>query len=185
MEKILNYYPVPKSNNQVVQRVYQSGESSPQGIPTIDAPKIIPAEDRMQRLKDIFGEKRLKQMGQIECATCSSRTYVDGSDDPGVSFKTPTSVSPEASFSAVSSHEQEHVVNEQSDAPAENREVVSQSVRIFTDSCPECGRSYASGGVTTTVTASGNNHAEPVERAQVSYGKDTKEKKGNLLDARV
>ncbi len=86
------------------------------------------------------------------CQTCKNRKYVDGSSDPGVSFKTPTSVAPQASFSAVSSHEQEHVSRENAKALKNDREVVSQSVRVYTDICPECGRAYSSGGKTTTVT---------------------------------
>ncbi|NLL66892.1 MAG: hypothetical protein GX236_04225 [Clostridiaceae bacterium] len=87
-----------------------------------------------------------------ECQTCKSRKYVDGSNDPGVSFKSPTSVSPGASFSAVSSHEQEHVTREQAKASREGRRVISQSVKIYIDTCPECGKAYSSGGKTTTVT---------------------------------
>jgi len=87
-----------------------------------------------------------------ECQTCKNRKYVDGSNDPGVSFKTPTKISPQASFSAVSSHEQEHVSRENAKALRSGREVVSQSVRIYTSVCPECGRVYSSGGKTITVT---------------------------------
>lgn len=115
--------------------------------------KIIPAEDRLSLLTDMYGEKRLKQMGLIACETCSSRLYVDGSDDPGVSFKTPEHISPEASFAMVNAHENEHVTNERADAHAEDREVVAQSVRIYMSVCPECGKHYSSGGLTTTVTA--------------------------------
>ena len=43
-----------------------------------------------------------------ECLTCDSRRYVDQSDDSGVSFQTPTHVSPEDSFAAVRAHEMEH-----------------------------------------------------------------------------
>ena len=57
-----------------------------------------------------------------------------------------------ASFSAVSSHEREHVSREQAKALRNDRKVVSQSVQIYIDTCPECGRAYSSGGKTTTVT---------------------------------
>lgn len=52
------------------------------------------------------------------------------------------------------SHEQEHVGNEQANARQEGREVISQSVRLFTSVCPECGKAYVSGGETRTTTAS-------------------------------
>lgn len=92
-------------------------------------------------------------MEEGECQTCERRKYQDGSDDPGVSFKTPTNLSPEQAAAAVRGHEQEHVVREQAKAAREDRRVVSQSVTLHTDICPECGRVYVSGGVTRTTTA--------------------------------
>lgn len=153
--------------------------SSPSQVNTasqpFEAPKIVSADERVNRLKEIFGDKALKQMGVVECSTCASRTYVDGSDDPGVSFKTPGHVSAEASFGAVASHEQEHVSNEKANAASENREVIAQSVQVFTSVCPECGKVYASGGVTKTTTA-----------GKAEYDKTGgANKQGNLLDAKV
>jgi len=94
---------------------------------------------------------------EAECETCEKRKYQDGSDDPGVSFKTPAHVSPEMAASAVRGHENEHVVREQAKAELENRKVVSQSVTYHTAICPECGRTYVSGGTTRTVTAARND----------------------------
>ena len=94
-------------------------------------------------------------MEEGECQTCKERKYQDGSDDPGVSFKTPTNIAPEAAASAVRGHEQEHVSREQSKAQREGREVVSQSVTIHTAICPECGKVYVSGGTTRTTTRAG------------------------------
>lgn len=91
-------------------------------------------------------------MAESECQTCKERKYQDGSDDPGVSFKSPTNIAPEAAASAVRGHEQEHVSREQSKAQREGREVVSQSVTIHTAICPECGKVYVSGGTTRTTT---------------------------------
>lgn len=102
------------------------------------------------------GDKLLKKIGVIECTTCRNRKYVDGSDDPGVSFKAPAHISPESSGTAVAAHEQEHVSREGTKAQAEGREIVAQSVQIYMDVCPECGRTYASGGKTTTTTRSDN-----------------------------
>ena len=96
---------------------------------------------------------RLKRSGQIECQTCQERKYQDGSDDPGVSFKAPGHIAPGSSGSVVMAHEQEHVRNEQANARQEGRRVVAQSVRLFTATCPECGRTYVSGGETRTTTA--------------------------------
>ena len=91
-------------------------------------------------------------MEEAECQTCAERKYQDGSDDPGVSFKTPTNLTPEQAASAVRGHEQEHVAREQDKARREGRKVVSQSVTYHTAICPECGRAYVSGGTTRTST---------------------------------
>lgn len=72
-------------------------------------------------------------------------------------MKSPTHVAPGAAGSAVAAHENEHVVREQAKAQKEGREVVSQSVRIFTAVCPECGKTYVSGGETTTTTKAKNS----------------------------
>lgn len=119
------------------------------------APTAMPSPtDKLNMLKSILGEKELYKLGVIQCQTCESRRYQDGSDDPGVSFKAPGKISPEASASVVKSHEMEHVGREKAKAVREDREVVSQSVQLFTSVCPECGSSYVSGGKTTTTIAS-------------------------------
>lgn len=110
-------------------------------------------------------------MEEAECQTCKERKYQDGSNDPGVSFKTPTKVAPEQAAAAVRGHEQEHVVREQAKAQREGREIVSQSVTYHTAICPECGSVYVSGGTTRTSTravqeqpaleASGQNSQAP------------------------
>ena len=87
-----------------------------------------------------------------KCQTCENRKYQDGSNDPSVSFKTPTAISPDRAAAAVRNHEMEHVFNEQAKALKEDREVVSQSVTYKTNVCPDCHRVYVSGGETRTVT---------------------------------
>ena len=82
-------------------------------------------------------------MAEGECQTCMERKYQDGSDDPGVSFKTPNNVAPELAASAVRGHEQEHVVREQAEARREGREVVSQSLTTLTGL--KSGRFYGAG----------------------------------------
>lgn len=84
-----------------------------------------------------------------ECQTCKNRAYKDGSNEM-VSFKSPTHISPEASAAAVRSHEQEHVSNAYAKAAAGNGRVISATVSLQTAVCPECGRSYVSGGTTNT-----------------------------------
>lgn len=89
---------------------------------------------------------------QGACETCASRKYVDKSDDPSVSFQTPTSVNPNMAAAVVASHEQEHVRNEHAKAQREDREIVSQSVTLTYDTCSECGKTYVSGGTTRTMS---------------------------------
>lgn len=84
-----------------------------------------------------------------ECQTCKNRKYKDGSNEM-VSFKSPQHVSPEGAASAVRAHEQEHVSNAYKKAAAENGKVIRASVSIHTAVCPECGRTYVSGGTTNT-----------------------------------
>lgn len=112
--------------------------------------------------------RHMKQVGQIECQTCNERQYQDGSNDPGVSFKTPGHISPESSAAVVQAHEQEHVTNEQANARKEGRKVVAQSVRLFSAVCPECGKTYVSGGTTRTTTA--NDTAQQTSKQEVTLG---------------
>ena len=90
-----------------------------------------------------------KKANGEECQTCKNRKYKDGSNEM-VSFKSPTHISPEGAAAAVRSHEQEHVTNAYSKAANGNGKVISASVAIHTAICPECGRSYVSGGTTST-----------------------------------
>lgn len=98
-------------------------------------------------------EDTQKTASEAECQTCKERKYQDGSDDPGVSFKTPSHIDPGQASSAVRGHELEHVVRERARAEKEGRRVISQSVTMQTGICPECGRVYTAGGMTRTVTA--------------------------------
>jgi hypothetical protein len=86
------------------------------------------------------------------CETCSTRNYVDGSTDPGVSFKSPAHIDPSASAAVVSAHENEHVSHENAAAKQQGGRVVAQSVSLHSAVCPDCGRSYIAGGTTKTVT---------------------------------
>ena len=104
-------------------------------------------------------ESAQEALEEGECQTCESRKYQDGSDDMGVSFQTPTNIKPEQAASAVRGHEMEHVYREQAKANREGRKVVSQNVTMHTEICPECGKSYVSGGTTRTVTKADTDNA--------------------------
>lgn len=90
-----------------------------------------------------------RKSSPAECETCNSRKYRDGSDE-NVSFKTAQHISPESSASRVRAHEQEHVNNAYTTAAKNNGRVLYANVAIQTSICPECGRSYVSGGTTST-----------------------------------
>ena len=90
-----------------------------------------------------------RDSSQGECQTCKERKYIDGSDE-NVSFKSAAHISPEASASRVKAHEAEHVSNAYTDAAKKDGKVISASVSIHTSVCPECGRTYVSGGTTST-----------------------------------
>ena len=103
------------------------------------------------------GESHVKQPGRksspAECETCKERKYQDGSNENDVSFKSPGHISPEAAPGAVRAHEQEHVANAYEKAQKGGGKVLQASVRIKTAVCPECGRTYVSGGETSTKIA--------------------------------
>lgn len=114
--------------------------------------------------------KALKRSGAIECQTCKNRKYQDGSDEM-VSYKAPGHISPQDSGSRVRAHEQEHVSNAYSKAADGNGQVISASVSLKTSICPECGRTYVSGGKTTTQIK--YNTKNPYENNKKSYEADS------------
>ena len=127
-----------------------------------DEPSVPVDEDASQGV-----EGAQKALEEGKCETCEKRKYQDGSDDMGVSFQTPTRVDPDQAASAVRGHEMEHVVREQAKAQREDRRVVSQSVTLHSDICPECGKVYISGGTTRTVTAAEKEpQPDPAQEAE-------------------
>lgn len=121
---------------------------------------------------------------KTECQACNNRRYQDVSNDPGVSFKTPGKINPKVSGAVVMSHEQEHVRSEAASAAAEKKEIVSQSVRLETSICPECGTPYVSGGTTTTVTRKENNN-DRKDYFFANYNNVVAKNFGMILDVRV
>ena len=132
------------------------------GAPQENAAKLpgFPGQGGGEDGKPVQGAKSAQEaLEEGECQTCEERKYQDGSDDMGVSFQTPTNIKPEQAASAVRGHEMEHVYREQAKADREGRKVVSQSVTMHTEICPECGKSYVSGGTTRTVTKADTDNA--------------------------
>lgn len=120
-----------------------------------------------------------------ECQTCKNRKYVDGSNESDVSFKAPGHVSPEASYGAVTAHEQQHVSNAIAEGSEENKELVSVNVRIKMERCPECGKVYSAGGETTTVikTSKPTYNNTPYDQARKLL--DGEDLAGTGVDARA
>ncbi len=112
-------------------------------------------------------DEESKQAGEEECQTCKNRKYQDGSDEVNVSFKNAAHISPEAAASAVRAHESQHVKNAYNKAAQRNGEVISASVSIHTAVCPECGRTYVSGGTTQTAIRY-LNESNPYQQRQKS-----------------
>ena len=114
-----------------------------------------------------------------ECQTCKNRKYQDGSNESDVSFKAPTHISPESAGSLVRAHEGQHVSNAYSKAAKNDGQVVSCSVTLQTDVCPECGRVYISGGLTNT-TIKYQNESNPY--IQNLKGRDAAQFTGAKID---
>jgi len=128
---------------------------------------------------DVFGmeeEKKVKNPGEstevlpgkkvspAECETCNNRKYQDGSDEM-VSFKSAAKIAPEAAANRVRAHEQEHVVNAYQEAEQKGGEVLNASVQIHTSTCPDCGKTFVSGG-TTTSQIKYPNEENPYQKAK-------------------
>ena len=140
--------PNPISDTPVSGANYAAGTEPLNGSTMLkNDPNSVPQKGKLSEEAD-----RKRRFDSFECQTCKNRKYQDGSDDSGVSFQTPTRVDPKSAGAAVRSHEQEHVSRNRSKAKREGKEIVSQSVTIHTNICPECGRVYVSGGTTRTST---------------------------------
>lgn len=113
-----------------------------------------------------------------QCETCKRRKYQDGSDE-NVSYKSASHISPEAAGSAVRAHEGEHVSNAYAKAAKDNGKVISASVSIRTSICPECGRTYVSGGTTNTMIKY-PNESNPYQ--QERKAQDAMNLKGRAID---
>ena len=150
---------LPGTNEEAAPALNLPGAKE-EAAPALNLPGAKEDDDGVRQAENpALSESRSAQeiTEEGECQTCKERKYQDGSDDPGVSFKTPTNIAPEQAASAVRGHENEHVVREQAKAQREDRKVVSQSVTYHTSICPECGKVYVSGGTTRTVTKADNS----------------------------
>ena len=139
---------------------------------------LSPASGTSGLFYSIDGDRAEISYGLLEtlksqgvCHTCENRRYVDQSSDSSVSYQTPTKISPNMAAAAVASHEQEHVRNEQANAHRDGREIVSQSVTLTYDTCPECGKQYVSGGTTRTTSISKSDSDDSFDAHTIDAGK--------------
>lgn len=139
--------------------------------------KIADLDNRIKNLRTRLDKMKTEEEENGECETCKNRKYQDESDDPGVSFKTASKIGAGSAEAAVRGHEYEHVNRNQAKAAREGKEIVYQSVTIKRAICPECGKSYVSGGETKTVTREKRD-----ERFDVGLT-DKTEELGKLFDA--
>ncbi|MCR5468181.1 MAG: hypothetical protein K6F37_04395 [Lachnospiraceae bacterium] len=107
-----------------------------------------------------------------ECQTCKNRKYQDGSDE-NVSFKSAAHISPSASAATVMGHEKEHVANAYTKAAQNNGKVISAGVTLHMARCPECGRTYVSGGVTRTLIKYNKDDESPYAKMKKAEDADS------------
>ena len=115
----------------------------------------------------------------VACSTNNApQQDADGSDE-NVSYKSAAHIAPGAAGNAVRAHEGEHVSNAYTKASQNNGKVISASVSIHTSVCPECGRTYVSGGTTNTMIKY-PNESNPYQQERKSQ--DALRFTGNNID---
>lgn len=160
------YTPISYMSPYAAGAVNAAGMTNPDQVSPVEKAKGVDAASAVD-------DKAVdKTEPGYKCQTCANRKYQDGSDE-NVSFKSATNISPEAAASAVRGHEQEHVANAYEKAEKGNGKVISATVQIHTSCCPECGKTYVSGGTTRTQIKY-SNEKNP-------YQKNLKDMQGGFL----
>lgn len=133
----------------------------------IPQPTMAASAGKPAGISNITNPEEIKKPGRAsspeECQTCKERKYQDGSNEGNVSFKAASHISPQAAPSLVRAHESEHVKNAYAKAEQKNGKVINASVSLHTSICPECGRTYVSGGTTNT-TIKYTNEENPYQK---------------------
>ena len=174
MPQYYNYTQMPqavKGNFEAANEPQRGGYVQGPGVILDISPKTWAAYV-LDKAQNEGAAKTAEIAGITECKTCESRRYVDQSNDPSVSFQTPTHISPGQSASMVMAHEREHVGNEQARAEREGSKVIDQTVTLSTAICPECKRMYVSGGTTRTMTMKDISGAAPGGEAPAGEATD-------------
>ena len=155
--------------------MYINGMSNNYTIPISNVGKVTPINtdnsvDSSSKLKPTEG-----------CSTCENRKYVDGSNENDVSCQTPTKIKPEVAFSAVSTHERQHVANAVAKGSKPGAKLISATVSLKMGVCPECGRTYVAGGLTQTQIRYSETNPYDKNRKSVENGLI----KGSFVDEAV
>ena len=138
--------------------MYISGMSNTYIMPLSNVKYVTPVNTD----NSVDSSTKIESTG--ECKTCASRSYVDGSDENNVSFKTPGKIAPEQSYAMVSTHERQHVSNAIKKGNRPGAKLISASVTLKMATCPECGKRYVAGGLTTTQIKYDNSNPYDVGR---------------------
>ena len=138
-----------KARSYAANAVQKDSPNAPEG----GAKEASPArpENSVQNADPDKNKKPGRRSSPEDCETCKKRKYQGGSDESNVSFKSAAHISPQSAGAAVRAHENEHVTNAYNKAAKNNGKVLSATVSIHAAICPECGRSYVSGGTTNTM----------------------------------
>jgi hypothetical protein len=154
------YQNTPSQNHQNLALSAGRAQAHTQSSPGVIV-DISPAGwAAYNQAKAAGGKEHADGFSAMECETCDSRAYQDNSDDPSVSFQSPTHINPRQSASVVAAHEAEHIANDRASAEREGREVVSQTVSLITSICPECKLTYVSGGEARTLSMSKGDNVD-------------------------
>ena len=141
--------------------MFIGGMSNNYTIPISNVSRVTPVNT------DNSVDSASKVPGSTECKTCENRKYVDGSNETDVSYKKPGVKKTEESYAKVSSHEREHVANAIAKGNKPGAKLISASVTLKMGMCPECGKAYVSGGVTSTAIKYSEDN--PYEKNRKSY----------------
>lgn len=136
------------SGYQPYHSIYANPIGKSQQAQNVNAVSGVDGEQKSANPDEV--KKPGRKSSPADCETCKNRKYQDGSDEGNVSFKSASHISPESAASKVRAHENEHVSNAYKKAAQDNGKVLNASVSIQTSICPECGRTYVSGGLTRT-----------------------------------
>ena len=140
----------PYTNSSVING-FAAGNFAVAASAAVSRPISLSPASALSKTASADPASKLSVLEFDGCETCKNRKYMDDSTEGDVSFQTPAHIDPAVSASVVAGHEREHVANAVQKGKEPNAKLVSAAVRLITSVCPECGRRYVSGGLTSTI----------------------------------